>query len=74
MTDVVGWRIDDVVDQIRGAKDTHVRLDMLPADAGLDGKHATIALVRKKVSIEEQAGQEDRSSRSRTATPRATSA
>ena len=55
VTDVVGWRLDDVVDQIRGQKDTTVRLEVLPADAGPDGKHQTIALVRKKVSIEEQA-------------------
>ena len=39
MADVVGWRIDDVVDKIRGAKGTPVRLDVLPADAGPDGKH-----------------------------------
>ncbi len=55
LTDVVGWRLDDVVDQIRGQKDTTVRLEVLPADSGPDGKHQTIALVRKKVSIEEQA-------------------
>jgi carboxyl-terminal processing protease len=55
LTDVIGWRLDDVVDKIRGAKDTTVRLEVLPADAGPDGKHFTIALVRKKVSIEEQA-------------------
>ena len=55
MVDVVGWRLDDVVDKIRGAKDTVVRLEVLPADAGPDGKHEQLALVRKKVSIEEQA-------------------
>jgi carboxyl-terminal processing protease len=55
LTDVVGWRLDDVVDLIRGQKDTTVRLEVLPADSGPDGKHQTIALVRKKVSIEEQA-------------------
>ncbi len=54
-TEVLGWRIDDVVTQIRGAKDSVVRLDILPADAGPDGKHATVALVRKKISMEEQA-------------------
>jgi carboxyl-terminal processing protease len=54
MTEVLGWRIDDVVAQIRGAKDSTVRLDVLPADAGPDGKHTTIALVRKKISMEEQ--------------------
>ncbi len=55
MVDVIGWRLDDVVEKIRGAKDTTVRLEVLPVDAGPDGKHELIALVRKKVNIEEQA-------------------
>jgi carboxyl-terminal processing protease len=55
LTDVIGWRLDDVVDKIRGAKDTTVRLEVLPADAGPDGKHMMVSLVRKKVTIEEQA-------------------
>jgi carboxyl-terminal processing protease len=54
ITDVMGWRLDDVVDQIKGAKDSIVRLDVLPVDAGPDGKHAIISLVRKKISMEEQ--------------------
>jgi len=54
-TEVIGWRIDDVVTKIRGAKDTVVLLDILPADAGLDGKHKLITLVRDKISLEEQA-------------------
>ena len=53
-TDVLGWRIDDVVAQIRGPKDSTVRLQVLPADAGPDGKPVVIALVRKKISMEEQ--------------------
>ena len=55
MVDVIGWRLDDVVNKIRGKKDTTVRLEILPADVGLDGKHELVTLVRKKVSIEEQA-------------------
>ncbi|HAT31257.1 MAG TPA: tail-specific protease [Janthinobacterium sp.] len=55
LTEVLGWRIDDVVTQIRGAKDSVVRLDILPADAGPDAKHAMLSLVRKKISMEEQA-------------------
>jgi carboxyl-terminal processing protease len=54
IVEVLGWRIDDVVALIRGAKDSTVRLDVLPADAGTDGKHVVIALVRKKISMEEQ--------------------
>jgi carboxyl-terminal processing protease len=55
MTDVVGWRIDDVVDLIRGAKGTKVRLDILPGDAGVDGQHRLVTLVRDKIKLEEQA-------------------
>ena len=55
ITDVIGWRLDDVVNRIRGKKDTTVRLEIIPADAGVDGKHEIVSLVRQKVSIEEQA-------------------
>lgn len=55
ITDVVGWRLDDVVNLIRGKKDTTVRLEIVPADQGQDGKHEIITLVRQKVAIEEQA-------------------
>ncbi|MBC7656501.1 MAG: carboxy terminal-processing peptidase [Frankiaceae bacterium] len=55
MTDVVDWRIDDVVDQIRGNKGTRVRLDVLPADAGIDSPHKLVTLVRDTIKLEEQA-------------------
>ncbi|MDQ6648168.1 MAG: carboxy terminal-processing peptidase, partial [Pseudomonadota bacterium] len=55
MADVIGWRLDDVVNRIRGKKDTTVRLEVIPADGGLDAKHEIVTLVRQKVSIEEQA-------------------
>lgn len=55
MTDVLGWRLDDAVALIRGAADSVVRLDVLPADAGPDAKHKLISLVRKTISLEEQA-------------------
>lgn len=55
MQDVVGWRIDDVVQLIRGPKDSTVRIDVLPAEAGQDGPYERIALVRQKVRLEEQA-------------------
>jgi carboxyl-terminal processing protease len=53
-TDVLGWRIDDVVQLVRGEKDSTVRLDVIPADAGPDGKHLSVSLVRKKINMEEQ--------------------
>lgn len=55
VTDVVGWRIDDVVELIRGPKDSSVRLDVIPAALGLDGEHQMVTLVRQKVKLEEQA-------------------
>ncbi len=53
-TDVLGWRIDDVVQLIRGEKGSTVRLDVIPGDAGVDAKHVTVSMVRKKISMEEQ--------------------
>ncbi|HEY4555117.1 MAG TPA: carboxy terminal-processing peptidase, partial [Lysobacter sp.] len=53
--DVIGWRIDDVVAKIRGAKGTKVRLDVIPAEAGLDSKPERVVLVRDKVRLEDQA-------------------
>jgi carboxyl-terminal processing protease len=58
LTDVIGWRIDDVVALIRGPKDSHVRLDVLPAEASLDGKHELVQLARQKVKLEEQAARQ----------------
>ncbi len=54
ITDVLGWRLDDTVALIRGAADSVVRLDILPADAGPDGKHQLVSLIRKKITLEEQ--------------------
>ncbi len=53
--DVIGWRIDDVVQLIRGAKGTTVRLQILKADAPPSASPVEITLVRDKVKIEEEA-------------------
>ncbi len=53
--EVVGMRLDEVVKMIRGTKGTVVRLDILPADAGPDGAHRIISLVRDKISLDKQA-------------------
>lgn len=54
-TEVVGWRLDDTVALIRGAEDSVVLLEVLPAEVGPDGKHKLILLVRKKISLDKQA-------------------
>lgn len=53
--EVVGTRLDEVVQMIRGKKGSVVRLDILPADAGADGAHRVVSLVRDKISLEKQA-------------------
>ncbi|MFD1216677.1 MULTISPECIES: carboxy terminal-processing peptidase [Microbulbifer] len=53
MVDVVGWRLDDVVDLIRGSAGTYVRLETIPT--GGDGSHRTITIKRSKVKLEDQA-------------------
>ena len=53
--EVVGTRLDEVVQMIRGKKGSVVRLDILPADAGADGTHRVVNLVRDKINLEKQA-------------------
>lgn len=57
MTDVIGWRLDEVVDLIRGPKDTVVRLQILPAGAAPGTAERTLSLVRSEIKLEEQAAQ-----------------
>ncbi len=59
MTDVVGWRLDEVVEQIRGKKDTVVRLEVLPSKAPADSTTKVITITRDKVKLEEQAAKHD---------------
>lgn len=59
MVDVIGWRLDDVVQLIRGEKGTLVRLQVLDGKAGVNSKPKEIRLVRDKVKLEEQAAKKD---------------
>ncbi|MCW8903079.1 MULTISPECIES: carboxy terminal-processing peptidase [Sedimenticola] len=55
MEDVIGWRLQDVVDLIRGAKGTTVRLQLLPEDEGSTGRSKLVTLVRNEIKLEDQA-------------------
>ncbi|MDP1521348.1 carboxy terminal-processing peptidase [Porticoccus litoralis] len=55
ITDVIGWRLDDVVDLIRGPKDSTVRLEIIPATGESAGTNREIAIIRDKIQLEEQA-------------------
>ncbi|HEX6927897.1 MAG TPA: PDZ domain-containing protein, partial [Gammaproteobacteria bacterium] len=48
MEDVVGWRLDDVVELIRGPKDSIVRLQVLPAGAAPGSEEKIVQLVRSE--------------------------
>lgn len=54
MVDVIGWRLDDVVKLIKGPKGTMVRLQILPAETGLNGPTVTVSFVRDKIKLEDQ--------------------
>ena len=54
LVDVVGWRIDDVVQLIRGKKTTIVRLVVLRADDIEGVAPDTVSLVRDRVKLEDQ--------------------
>ena len=56
MIDVVGWRLDDVVELIRGPKDSTVRLSVSDADAEND-ESRIVTIVRNTIKLEEQAAQ-----------------
>ncbi|MEL0635946.1 MULTISPECIES: carboxy terminal-processing peptidase [Marinomonas] len=58
MVDIVGMRLDDVVEMIRGERNTKVNLEIIPSKGnGQTSKKITI--VRKKVKLEDQSAKKD---------------
>jgi carboxyl-terminal processing protease len=55
MVDVIGWRLDEVVDLIRGPKHSIVRLKVIPSESQTETKTEVIKITRDKVKLEEQA-------------------
>ena len=70
LKDVIGWRLDEVVDLIRGPRGTTVRLEVMPGRGKTDARRV-IAIQRNQVKLEEQAARgelidiEDANGRSR---------
>lgn len=56
MVDVVGWRLDDVVELIKGPKGTTVRLEIIKGSADSKAREV-ISLVRDKVKLEDRQAQ-----------------
>ncbi len=55
--DVIGMRLDEVVDLIRGPKGSVVKLEVIPVAAATDEEHTVIAITRDRVKLEEQSAQ-----------------
>jgi carboxyl-terminal processing protease len=55
LIDVIGWRLDDVVQKIRGPGGTEVRLQLLPAGAAPGTPQKVVEFTRNRVSLENQA-------------------
>ena len=57
-TDVVGWRIDEVVDLIRGDIDTEVQIEFISFESDIDNRKI-VTLKREEVKLEDRAAQSD---------------
>jgi len=55
LVDVIGWRLDDVVQLIRGKEGTAVRLQILPAGVAPGTPERTLELTRNKITLQAQA-------------------
>ncbi|PSV27506.1 carboxy terminal-processing peptidase [Photobacterium sp. GB-56] len=53
IVDIIGWRLDDVVQLIKGPKGSKVILDVLPE--GKNSKSYTVTIVRDKIRLEDHA-------------------
>jgi carboxyl-terminal processing protease len=59
MVNVIGMRLDNVVDLIRGPKGSVVRLDVIPAQAVDMTRSHTVEITRDTVNLEDQAAQSE---------------
>ncbi|GAA3952323.1 carboxy terminal-processing peptidase [Allohahella marinimesophila] len=59
LVDVVGWRLEEVVDLIRGPKQSIVRLKVIPANAASDDETRVLKIVRDRVALEDQSASKE---------------
>ncbi len=57
MVEVIGWRLDDVVQLIKGPKGSDVRLEISPE--GVNTKNYIITLTRDKIRLEDRAAKSE---------------
>lgn len=59
LIDVVGWRLDDVVQLIRGPKESIVRLEIISGKTESTSERKIVEITRNTVELEEQAAKKD---------------
>lgn len=57
--DIIGWRLDDVVDKIKGPKGTTVRLQILPGESDDISDIKIVTIVRDKIKLENKAAKSE---------------
>lgn len=57
--DIIGWRLDDAIQLIRGKKGTTVRLQILKSKDGVGAAPTEISIVRDEVKLEDQAAKDE---------------
>jgi carboxyl-terminal processing protease len=57
--DVIGWRLDDVVEKIKGPKGTTVRLQVLSGESDDDANIKIVTIVRDTIKLEDRAAKSD---------------
>ena len=55
IVDVIGWRLDDVVELIKGPKGSEVVLQILPKKGGANAQPFIVTIVRDKIRLEDRA-------------------
>lgn len=59
LVNVIGWRLDEVVNLIRGPKGSQVRLEVIPAGSPSEHNTRMVPITRNKVVLEDQAAKSD---------------
>jgi len=57
--DVIGWRLDDVVELIKGSKGTQVRLQVLGGNTDDEANIKVVSIIRDKIKLEDRAAKSE---------------
>lgn len=57
--DIIGWRLDNAISLIRGAKGTLVKLKILPKAAAASDKPKIVEIVREKIILQEASAKKE---------------